>query len=87
MKWAGQAFSYLMHHPQNPHGSDSYYKASQRTCISTLYISMFLLLFMWVWRAGEQIESEAPRQGNVGTWQGPAPRGQGIAPRHVRYLL
>lgn len=26
-------------------------------------------------------------RGNVGTWHGPAPRGQGIVPRHVRFLL
>lgn len=29
-------------------------------------------------------DTAQPSRGNVGTWHGPAPRGQGIAPRHVR---
>ncbi len=34
-----------------------------------------------------QREVEQSSRGNVGTWHGPAPRGHGIAPRHVRVYI
>jgi alcohol dehydrogenase (NADP+) len=80
VSWQGSgAFPWLLHHP-NGVGSgahhtdeaDSYYKEKLR-----------------LQQGNERHDAPGPaggksRRGNVGTWDGPAPRGQGIVPRHAQ---
>ena len=47
-----------------------------------------IIMVRWDTRAGVEAQGQEHHRnsssGNVGTWHGPAPVGQGIAPRHVR---
>lgn len=84
MSWKDgpSAFPHLMHHPSgvggatgsgaHGDGSDSYYKEKLRMQGGEAH------------GGGAGPRGTAGQGGNVGTWNGPAPKGQGIAPRHAQ---